>query len=71
MRGNGLKLHHGGSGWIYGKISSPKSSDAVAQLPREAVGSPNLEVFEKHGDVALWDVGCGHGEVGWGWTRGS
>ena len=25
----------GGPGWIPGRISSPKSGDAVAQLPRE------------------------------------
>jgi len=31
----------------------------VAQLPR--VGSPSLEVFQNGGDVALRDVGSGHG----------
>ena len=40
-------------------------------LPREEVGSPSLEVFQNHGDVALRDVGSGHGGVGWGWTWGS
>jgi len=35
------------------------------------VGSPSLEVFQNHGDVALRDVGSGHGELGWGWARGS
>jgi len=25
-------------------------------LPREVVQSPSLEVFKKHGNVALWDV---------------
>lgn len=32
----------------------------MAQLPREVVGSPSLEVFKNHGDVALrdtWSVG--------------
>ena len=43
----------------------------MAQLPREAVGSPSLEVFKEHGDVALRDAGSGHGGVGWGWTWGS
>ena len=30
-----------------------KSGEAVAQLPREVVQSPSLEVFKKHVDVAL------------------
>jgi len=33
-----------------------KSGDALAQAVREAVGSPSLEVFESHRDVALMDV---------------
>ena len=33
------------------------------------VGSPSLEVFS--GDVALRDVGSGHGGVGWGCAWGS
>jgi len=33
-----------------------KSGDAVAQLPREVVESPSLEVFKKRGDGALRDV---------------
>ena len=48
-----------------------KSSAAVAQLPREVVGSLSLEVSQSHGDVALRDVGSGHSGVGWGWTWGS
>jgi len=40
------------------------SSDAVAQLPREVVRSPSLEVVRNHGDGALRDVGRGHGGVG-------
>ena len=47
-----------------------KSSAAVAQLPREVVGSPSLEVFQNRGDVALRDVGSGHSGVGWGWIWG-
>jgi len=30
------------------------------------VGSPSMEVFQNCGDVALRDVGSGHGGVGWG-----
>ena len=45
-----------------------KVGDAVAQLPRKVVGSPSLEVFKNHGDMALRDVVSGHGGVGWGWT---
>ena len=40
-------------------------------LPRKVVGSPFLEVSKESGDVALRDVGSGHGGVGWGWAWGS
>ena len=30
-----IMRQHGGSGWVLGTISSPKSSQAVAQLPME------------------------------------
>ena len=40
-----------------------KSREAVAQAA-QAVESPSLEGFKKHGDVALRDVGSGHGEDG-------
>jgi len=32
----------------------------VAQLPREVVESPSLEVFKKYGDVKMGDVVSGH-----------
>jgi len=41
-----------------------KSGDAVAQLPREAVVSPCLEVFRSRGDVTLKDVVNGRGRDG-------
>ena len=50
------------------KIVLQKSGNAVAQLPREVVGSPSTEVFQNRVDVALRDVGGRHGGVGWGWT---
>jgi len=36
----------------------------VAQLPREEVESPLLEVFKNHWSVALRDAVSGHGEGG-------
>jgi len=36
----------------------------VPQLPREVVGSPSLEVFQNHGDVAMRDVVSVHGGDG-------
>ena len=39
------------SGWILGEISSPKSSDAVAQTAQGVVGSPSMEVFRT---VGMW-----------------
>ena len=41
-----------------------KSSEAVAQLLREVVQSPSLEVFRNRVDVALRDVVSGHGGGG-------
>jgi len=29
------------------------------RLPREVMGSPSLQVFQKRGDEALWDGGDG------------
>ena len=39
----------------------------MAQLPKEVVGSPSLEVFKERGDVALRDVVSGHGGAGLDW----
>mgnify|MGYP001855906276 CR=1 FL=1 len=36
------------------------------RLLREVMGSPSLEVFRSHGDVALRDVVSGHGGGGLG-----
>ena len=44
-----------------GKLLLTYSSDAVAQLPMEVGGSLSLEGFKNHGDVALRNVGSGHG----------
>ena len=42
----------------------------LAQLPREVGESPSLEVPQSRGDVALRDVGSGHGGGGLGSTLG-
>ena len=41
------------------------------RLPKEVVESPSLELPKNHGDVALREVGSGHGGLGLGWTRRS
>jgi len=41
------------------------SGDAVAQLPKEVMQSPFLDVFRNCGDVALREVVSRHGGMGW------
>ena len=48
----------GGSGWILGTISAPREQGGGE--------SPSVEAFQSHGDVALRDVGSGHGGGGLG-----
>jgi len=45
-------------------VSVLKRGLAVAQLPREVVGSPSLQAFSECGGVALSDVANGHGGDG-------
>lgn len=42
MRGNDLKVHRGGSGWIFGKISK-RVLRYWNRMPSEEVDSPSLE----------------------------
>ena len=69
MRGNGLTLCQGR---FRLQIRKRFSERAVMQQHREGRGgSPFLEVFENHGDVALKDVVMDTVGVGWGWNWGS
>ena len=67
MRSDGFKLCLERFRLDINKNSFRKSGDAVTQLLREVVGSPSLEVFKAHGDVAKRNVGSGHGGEGWRW----
>ena len=70
-RGEGLTLHWGGSSWVLGNIYSQEKWSGAGTAAQRLRGSASLEVFHAHGDVALRDVGIGHGRVGWGWAWGS
>ena len=63
----------GSSGWVWGTISLPEEwwCSGTAAQGGGGGGSPYLEGFKNCRDVALRDVGSGHGGVGWGWTWGS
>jgi len=59
-----LSCTGGDSDWILGKIHFRRSGAAVAQLPREVVQSPSLEVFQNCVDMTVRDVVSGHGDDG-------
>ena len=44
-------------------ISSQKEQSGIGTAAQGVLGSPSLEVFQNHGDVALRDVVSGHGEL--------
>ena len=50
-----------------GNISSLKEQCCSGTAAHGVVGSPSLEVSQSCGDVALRDVGSGHGGGGLGW----
>lgn len=67
IRASGLKLcQRRFSLDIRKKIFLSKSDNALAQLPRQMVGSPSLEMFKSHGGMALRDTASRHGGGGLG-----
>ena len=58
IRRNGLRLHQGGSDWIFGKnFFSKRVIRCWNGLLRKVVESPSLQVSKKHLDVVLRDMG--------------
>ena len=55
---------HGSCKGFEGQIFSPKEQCCSGTAARGVVGSLTLEVFQSRGDVAVRDVGSGHGGVG-------
>ncbi len=58
----------GSSGWISRKIASPKEQCCSGTAAQGGGGVTIPGGVQGTGDVALRDVGSGHGGVGWGWT---
>lgn len=61
----------GGLGWLLQEMSSLEISEAPAQDAQGVGGSLSLAVFQSCGDVALRNVGSGHGGGGLGWDWGA
>ena len=55
---------HGSCKGFEGQIFSPKERCCSGTAAWGVVGSLTLEVFQSRGDVAVRDVGSGHGGVG-------
>ena len=66
-----LNCARGSSGWRLGNISTPKEQCCSGTAAQGGGGVTIPAGVKECGDVALSDVGSGHGGVGWGWTWGS